>query len=478
MPENYLSSINIKLTNRKNNIKNFFIKYKIFYLIQFFLCVSNGYFFFSYFIILYYGLDEYLYTVLLLIGTFSLFIFLCSKYLSRFWYRSTLYFALFIITIVYSHFVISSFGYKDTYAESARCILSTLIGSEATILAIIVSISLVVIQQTITYSPNLVNIFKKIKTNPDFYILLAVYIFTILYEVWILKQIKEVDKDNNLVRNFEFYRTMFPEFELHIQLTYSLFAFLLVSLLPYTLNILDLIKPQKITEIEFNILKEKNVLDYIRDRQLEDPFSPIFDLITKTQNEETLDRLFNVIEKSAFKLLESGNLINLEVEEISKLINYFSSKIYAVGKNAVENKSEYSALKSIMFLSKITVIAIKINNKKDSYQIKDEIYQIIQWIKQIEKIAFDNKMENTISDIIRAYAKIEKAAINNNVETIYLLILQFAEGVGNRSNEQKMESALFELELFFKDMVDIASRKEMEKFNIKLKESFKQVYNE
>jgi hypothetical protein len=216
---NYFDTIKISIKNYRNDIRSFLIKSKIPYVIQLFLCIMQGYILLSYLSFFDSSLNQRIFLTIFLINIFCLCIFICSKYISTLWRRFTLYFTLFIFTITNSNYIISYFGSNETCAESARDILSTLIGSEVNILAIIVSISLVVIQQAATYSPNSINIFKNIKTNPDFYILFTAYIFAILYEVWLLKQIKEIDADI-LIKNLQRSSTLSPEFESHIQFTY------------------------------------------------------------------------------------------------------------------------------------------------------------------------------------------------------------------------------------------------------------------
>jgi hypothetical protein len=239
-------------------------------------------------------------------------------------------------------------------------------------------------------------------------------------------------------------------------------------------------RPQRITEYQLNRFNEKRVLDFIRDSQLEDPFLSISDLIMNNKgNEKNLISLFNRIEITAMNLLDSKEIKDLtlekieEVEKVSIILNYFSSRIYILGKRTAEKKDEYSTLRSITILRGISITAIKLKVKNETNLIKIEIYQIIEWIKLIERIAFENKMENIVSEIISTYTIIEKAAIDENVDDIlHTHILLSINVIAKKLNDQKMESALLQLEIFFNEIIDMATRKKMDKFMIKLQESF------
>ena len=66
--------------------------------------------------------------------------------------------------------------------DNARYMLSSLIQSEAAIIAIVITLTLVAVQQTSTlYSTRLIDIFKS--KNPDFWILIIIYLGSITYQL-------------------------------------------------------------------------------------------------------------------------------------------------------------------------------------------------------------------------------------------------------------------------------------------------------
>jgi len=106
--------------------------------------------------------------------------------------------------------------------------ISALIQSEAAILAIVITLSLVAVQQaSSSYSPRVIEIFKDIQKNMDFYILIGIYLVAMIYGNWVLKQINS-DSFGNLA-NFE-NPVLFPFFESHVRLTYVLGSFAFIAL--------------------------------------------------------------------------------------------------------------------------------------------------------------------------------------------------------------------------------------------------------
>ncbi|MBP2029633.1 membrane-associated HD superfamily phosphohydrolase [Methanohalophilus levihalophilus] len=101
---------------------------------------------------------------------------------------------IYLVTIV----VISTFfliiarkSDELTSTDSALYMLSALVQSEAAIMAIVVTLSLVAIQHlSTTYSTRVIEFFKDWKTNPDLYILLFTYMLSIIFGLFVIKQIE------------------------------------------------------------------------------------------------------------------------------------------------------------------------------------------------------------------------------------------------------------------------------------------------
>ncbi|MGP8320659.1 MAG: DUF2254 family protein [Methanosarcinaceae archaeon] len=125
------------------------------------------------------------------------------------------------------------FGRIHTDVDSARYMISALIQSEAAILAIVITLSLIAIQQaSSSYSTRVIDIFIK---SPDFLILILTYISTIIFGSWVLKQIPHSNYNLSL--------------ELYIWIVYLLSIFALLALWLYIVNTFEMFKPTKIIEI-------------------------------------------------------------------------------------------------------------------------------------------------------------------------------------------------------------------------------------
>ena len=142
---------------------------------------------------------------------------------------------LFIGIIIFVLAFLSFFylGRIHTNEDSARYMISALIQSEAAIIAIVVTLSLVAIQQaSSSYSARVIDIFKNPKTNPDFFSLMAIYIFAIIYGSGVLRQIPHGSS-----------------LGIHIWIVYSLSIVAMLALVPYIMNTLRMFDPTKIIEL-------------------------------------------------------------------------------------------------------------------------------------------------------------------------------------------------------------------------------------
>lgn len=78
-----------------------------------------------------------------------------------------------------------------TNADSARYMLSALVQSEAAVIAIVITLSLVAVQLTASsYSTRVIDIFKK---SFSLWIFVSTYIVAIIHGLWVLNVIVAID---------------------------------------------------------------------------------------------------------------------------------------------------------------------------------------------------------------------------------------------------------------------------------------------
>ena len=103
-----------------------------------------------------------------------------------------------IISVLFSCYIFYIGDLFQTDMDTARYLLSALVQSEAAILAIVVTLSLVAVQLTASsYSPRVIDIFRH---SLGLWVLTLAYIFTMLYTLCVLKTIKTVPR-NALILN-------------------------------------------------------------------------------------------------------------------------------------------------------------------------------------------------------------------------------------------------------------------------------------
>ncbi len=146
------------------------------------------------------------------------------------WRKWSIYPILFIFImtitspIININGIIPNFNYLflQTYPDSARYMLSTIVQSEAAIFALVVTLSLIAVQLAASsFSTRIIEIFKK---TPDVWTLIIIYISLLIYGLAVLKLIESNDKN---ISNFEYY----------ISLDYRLSIFAFLAIIPYIWNI-------------------------------------------------------------------------------------------------------------------------------------------------------------------------------------------------------------------------------------------------
>ena len=210
--------------------------------------------------------------------------------------------------------------------DNARYMLSSLIQSEAAIIAIVITLTLVAVQQTSTlYSTRLIDIFKS--KNPDFWILIIIYLGSITYQLIILTDLNKSTIEKN-----------------HIFFSFFAGLFSFISLIPYMLKTIDLLKPltmltilsEKITKSNFLLIdpnyyniynySDLNLKSVSLDNNIKDPILPLVDIINsslmKNDYDTSRDGLL-IIRKRSIQILDDDNINDREFENIYKLFSKY-----------------------------------------------------------------------------------------------------------------------------------------------------------
>ena len=184
--------------------------------------------------------------------------------------RLVVYFTCLAVVISVCFILFHYFNLFHTDADSARYMLSALVQSQAAIVAIVITLTLIAVQLTASaYSPRVIDIFKK---NPDMWILLGCYGFSIFYGFSVLKLVEGAEGEVVSKSAIWSLGSVSISFESCVSLAYWLGAFTFVALFPYMWNIISLLKSENIIKrLAIEITKEKF--------KVEDPTQPIVDII-------------------------------------------------------------------------------------------------------------------------------------------------------------------------------------------------------
>ena len=182
------------------------------------------------------------------------------------------YFALLVVVLGVCHW---AFNYLDLYhtdADSARYMLSAMVQAQAAIIAIVITLTLIAVQLTASaYSPRVIRVFRN---NPDMWLLLGFYGFSMQYGLVVLKMVEGVARETVSQDVFWVLGFVPMSIECCVSVAYWLETFTLVALFPYMLNIIGLLKPENI----INRLATEITNDKILKSE-EDLIQPIMDII-------------------------------------------------------------------------------------------------------------------------------------------------------------------------------------------------------
>jgi hypothetical protein len=247
-----------------------------------------------------------------------------SENLFAFWRNAKkrtcfVYYFLLISVFFVSYVFFTEYGLLRTDADSARYMLSALIQSEAAVIAVFVSLSMVAVQlMASSYTPRALEVFRK---SPDLWLLLASYIYTIIYSIIVLKMIGDVNSE------------AVPEIHIFLSCSYGFFCF--VALVPYTYNVLLMLRPSGIIRI---LSEEINRETLSRG----DPVYPIVEIMRKSIVKYDLETI-----QEGMKSIRSKSSEIFMIEEFEERALRYSGRLFEehlseLGDLAVERRDQNS----------------------------------------------------------------------------------------------------------------------------------------
>lgn len=386
--------------------------------------------------------------------------------------RLTLYLSLCAVIVGVLHIVFSYFGFFHTDVDSARYMLSALIQSEAAIVALVVTLSLVAVQLAAqSYSARVIEVFRG---TPDLWILMGIYGGAMFYGLWVLKMIENpvVGRVSNL--------------EGYVSFSYYLGVFAFVALVPYILNMFEMLKPSTVINMLAEAITKEKILDSIAEGQEKptdkDPVQPIVDIVrgslmkydyetmrdglsaisertnrifeneilTGDNEKKISEHIFNHITRVGLLAINKGDdfstrevLLNLHSngitaakQELKEATWNAITSLHMIGTSAAENKLEVSTVKAAFFLGEIGKASI---GKRLRILTKEAGWWEANILKEIGTIAVERKMEHAAGMVAVSLGVLGIEAAKNMLNNTTLNIVLSLEIIGIKAAEQKLE---------------------------------------
>lgn len=327
-------------------------------------------------------------------------------------------FSVFTICIIiyFKAFIYSTVN--SINVTDAKDTINLLIQIEASVIAIIISLSLVAVQlASSSYSARAVEIFKK---SVSFWFIVLLYIGLIVYGIVLTINII----DPLIIQNF-------------IVIDYLLGIFAFLSLIPFIYNTLDVLKPTTIIKkLSKDITIEKILKHLDNENDNEDPIQPLIDIIQISlvkYDYRTLKDCLSEIEIHIDDILKTKELTN----ENQKKINIYLLKHFdRIADLAISRKDEDS-------LKEIIITSLKTSNIfNERWEFDKKILdKTLDFIKNIGDLALDQEMSIVVMLISISLCRIGEISIENEDTEIVRNVLLTLENIITVSIDKKMDVA-------------------------------------
>ncbi len=413
--------------------------------------------------------------------------------------RLRIYFSIFAVFIVISAMILYFFSplFAYTQLDSAKFILTALVQGEATIIALVVTLSLIVIQLTASsYSTRVIDIFKE---SPVIWVVVGSYILAIVYNLTILKFMDALYSSNIF------------NFEIGIWTAYFLAIFAFGVLVPYLLGALEIMKSSTVIDMFAERITKENILSSVQEYEKilgkdtstisysylysdimrpvietnDDPIQPLMDIIHSSMMKYdygTMRYGLKILENYMISLLKNGNFkkeegivakhIFTHLERVGKLATSREDEdsaievvttIFLIGNAAIENELESIASEAVNSIKTIGRLAIK-------REMEDMEVITTDFMGEIGKNAAQNRFDFAISIVANSLGIIGKEAAKHAIHGLEETVLMAGTlyEIGRLAINQKLEQSVFHAVNSMGDMGKYAARNDLPKTTIKI----------
>ena len=337
----------------------------------------------------------------------------------------------FVIALIFS-----CFHLVHTEPTSARYMLSALVQSQAAIVAIVVSLTLIAVQHTASaYSPRVIRIFRD---NPDMWILLLFYGFSIFYGLLVLKMIRGAEDTSQIVIS-----NISPE--AYISYVYALGISTFAILCLYIWNIMGLLTSETIIKrLKIEITKGKIL------NSEEDPIQPIMDIvhgsIMKYDLETTRVGLKAVTEQ-VIEIIDSNDEVTIS--------GRFCNHLQRVSRLAISREDEESTIEVVKNLENF-------GKSTAERELEKATSQAVKSLEVVGRAFAEKNLGDATWEEVVSLREIGRAAAENDLEDATWDAAEFLEAVGKIAMEKGLGGAAFEVIESLGSVGQIAAEKGLE----------------
>lgn len=318
----------------------------------------------------------------------------------------TIYSLFFLLGTAITWFFINQFDLLPTNLENARYIVSILIQSQAAILSIVVTLTLIAIQLTASiYSPRVVDVLRK---NPDLWLLVIIYVTLIGVELIFLKVLggtvvlSSVDGNAYLGYIVNGNPGLFGYSQETI-LTLLLGAGIssIAILGPYTLNTLNVMRSENVISKLISELDSENIFS-----NENGSLQPFFDVINSALLRYDVTTSRTGLKKIVARVISlSEGLENDERKQVSQDFCKHLYRCYIVTDRLNDQEMGIEVIKSLREFGVASV------TWRDEHLTEFVLFSSLEPIGQI---IISKKLSESMLAVTNALTEIGKAASENN----------------------------------------------------------------
>ncbi len=335
-----------------------------------------------------------------------------------------IYYSLFAVLLIISSVILYIFTPSFAYAtvDSVKFFLSSLIQSEATVIAIVITLSLVVIELTAsTYSTRVIDIFKE---SPVIWITVGTYLTAIAYSMTLLKFIDVIAASGT------------SNFEASVWIAYFMTIFAFGALILYLLGALDIMKSSTVITVFAGRITNKNILSgvseyekFVGETATSLNYSFLYSDIFKPVVETDADPVQPIID------IIHSSMMKYDYGTMRYGLNVLKEYIVNILRNKEFDRDEGIVIKHILtHLERVGRLAA-------SREDEDSVEEVVNAIFMVGRTAVEQGVENVAGEVVNSIKNIGRSVIKREMEDVEVVITDLIAEIGRYSVTMKLDFA-------------------------------------